>query len=177
MDNLVYNPVFAIQEQMLLHCCYTNGTNAWQRARAVSTSSETANTKFVDEPLQIVGTACALDSIPINLESWFGLLSMKRRWRVYSWPILRCIADENPMKKCAQGVKFNPGQKASVARSPLLLDGCFPMLPQTWPPWWKAVRCLEEVCIASLNIHIKQHYIWDLKKKKKKKKWMRNREN
>lgn len=150
---------------MLLHCCYNNGMNAWQWARAVSTNSETANTKFTDEPLQIVGTACALDSIPINLEFWFGLLSMKRRWRVYSWPILTCITDENPMKKCAQGVKFNPGQKASVARSPLLLHGCFPMLPQTWPPWWKAVCCLEEVRIPSLNIHIKQCYIWDLKKR------------
>lgn len=64
MDNLVYSPVFAIQEQMLLQWYNSNGMDAWQWAKAFNTSTETTNTNFTAEPLQNFSTAPVLRQLP-----------------------------------------------------------------------------------------------------------------
>lgn len=152
MDNLVYSPVFAAQEQMLFQCCCSNSTDSWQWVRAASTSAETANTKFTGGPLQNFDTVYALNRFPISLRSWFGLISMKKRRSFYRWPILTYIKDENHMKKCAQRVKYNTGQRTSKESSPRLLYGSFPKQTQPWPQWWKG-RLLPQKAVCTLLNH------------------------
>lgn len=102
----MYSPVFAIQEQVLLQCCYSNGMDGWQWARALSTGAETANAKFRADPLQNFGTACAQDSFPISLGSWFGLISLKGKERLqlpntflhYGWKTHEKVCPESEVQ-------------------------------------------------------------------------------
>lgn len=159
MDNLVYSPVFAAQEQTLLQCCCSSSTGSWQWVRAASTSAETANTKFTGEPLRNFDTVSALNSFPISLGSWLGLISMKKRWSFYSWSILTYIKDENHMKKCAPRVKYNTGQRTSNESSPWLLYKSFPKQTQVWPLWWKGCLLPQKAAFIEIILY------WGFKEK------------